>query len=129
MEYKITNVLMVSDFKTSTIEGEDISPKFNNDSQRNYFQAGFGNYSKFLADGNILYEINKDTRSWRRCSRTFNQRFEKDFPWSSKQSDFNVALFINSTAETGKFNITADLGNHNYNYYGIYAFNQLLILI
>jgi hypothetical protein len=61
VEYKITNVPAVSDFKTSTIEGEDISPKFNNDSQRNYFQAGFGNYSKFLADGNISYEINKDT--------------------------------------------------------------------
>ena len=43
VEYKITNVPMVSDFKTSTIEGEDISPKFNNDSQRNYFQVGYGN--------------------------------------------------------------------------------------
>ena len=47
VEYKITNVPMVSDFKTSTIEGEDISPKFNTDSQRNYFQVGYGNYSKF----------------------------------------------------------------------------------
>ena len=61
VEYKITNVPMISDFKTSTIEGEDISPKFNTDSQRNYFQVGYGNYSKFLADGNISYEINKDT--------------------------------------------------------------------
>ena len=55
VEYKITNVPMISDFKTSTIEGEDISPKFNTDSQRNYFQVGYGNYSKFLADGNISH--------------------------------------------------------------------------
>ena len=105
MEYKITNVPAVSDFKTSTIEGEDIS-RNSIMIVRNYFQAGwFGNYSKFL-DGNISYEINKDTGSWRRCSRTFYQWFEKEFPWSSKQSDFNVAAFINSTTETGKFNIT-----------------------
>ena len=59
VEYKITNVPMVSDFKTSTIEGEDISPKFNTDSQRNYFQAGYGNYSKFLADGNISHQLDQ----------------------------------------------------------------------
>ena len=61
VEYKITNVPMVSDFKTSTIEGEDISPKFNTDSQRNYFQVGYGNYSKFLADGNISHQLDKNT--------------------------------------------------------------------
>ena len=121
VDYKITNVPAVSDFKTSTIEGEDISPKFNNDSQRNYFQAGFGNYSKFLADGNISYEINKDTEVGVDVHGLSTNGLKKDFPWSSKQSDFNVAAFINSTTETGKFNITADLGNHNYNYYGIYA--------
>ena len=121
VDYKITNVPAVSDFKTSTIEGEDISPKFNNDSQRNYFQAGFGNYSKFLADGNISYEINKDTEVGVDVHGLSTNGLKKEFPWSSKQSDFNVAAFINSTTETGKFNITADLGNHNYNYYGIYA--------
>ena len=121
VDYKITNVPAVSDFKTSTIEGEDISPKFNNDSQRNYFQVGYGNYSKFLADGNISYEINKDTEVGVDVHGLSTNGLKKDFPWSSKQSDFNVAAFINSTAETGKFNITADLGNHNYNYYGIYA--------
>lgn len=121
VEYKITNVPMVSDFKTSTIEGEDISPKFNNDSQRNYFQVGYGNYSKFLADGNISYEINKDTEVGVDLHGLSTNGLKKEFPWSSKQSDFNIAAFINSTTETGKFNITADLGNHNYNYYGIYT--------
>lgn len=121
VEYKITNVPAVSDFKTSTIQGEDISPKFNNDSQRNYFQAGFGNYSKFLADANISYEIDDKTEVGVDVHGLSTNGLKKEFPWSSKQSDFNVAAFINSTTETGKFNITADFGNHNYNYYGIYA--------
>ena len=121
VEYKITNVPAVSDFKTSTIEGEDISPKFNNDSQRNYFQIGYGNYSKFLADGNLSYEISKDTEIGVDVHGLSANGLKKEFPWSSKQSDFNVAAFINSTTEMGKFNITADFGNHNYNYYGIYA--------
>ncbi len=121
VEYKITNVPAVSDFKTSTIEGEDISPKFNNDSQRNYFQAGFGNYSKFLADGNISYEINKDTEVGVDVHGLSTIGLKKEFPWSSKQSDFNAAAFLNSFSNKGKLNITADWGNHNYNYYGIYA--------
>ena len=121
VEYKITNVPAVSDFKTSTIEGEDISPKFNNDSQRNYFQAGFGNYSKFLADGNISYEINKDTEVGVDVHGLSTNGLTKDFSWSSKQSDFSAAAFLNSFSDKGKLNITADWGNHNYNYYGIYA--------
>lgn len=121
VEYKITNVPAVSDFKTSTIEGEDISPKFNNDSQRNYFQIGYGNYSKILADGNISYEIDKSTEVGLDVHGLSTNGLKKEFPWSSKRSDFNVAAFINSFSEKGKLNITADFGNHNYNYYGIYA--------
>lgn len=48
---------MISDFKTSTIKGEDISPKFNTGYNRNYFQLGYGNYGKFLVDGNVSGEI------------------------------------------------------------------------
>lgn len=121
VEYKITNVPMVSDFKTSTIEGEDISPKFNTDSQRNYFQAGFGNYSKFLADGNISYEIDDKTEVGVDLHGLTTNGLTKDFSWNSKRSDFNAAAFLNSFSDKGKLNITADWGNHNYNYYGIYA--------
>ena len=121
VEYKITNVPMVSDFKTSTIEGEDISPKFNTDSQRNYFQVGYGNYSKFLADGNISHQLDKNTEVGIDVHGITTNGLEKEYDWSSKQSDFNVAAFITSNTEKGKANITADFGNHNYNYYGIYA--------
>lgn len=121
VEYKITNVPAVSDFKTSTIQGEDISPKFNNDSQRNYFQAGFGNYSKFLADANISYEIDDKTEVGVDLHGLSTNGLTKDFSWNSKRSDFNAAAFLNSFSDKGKLNITADWGNHNYNYYGIYA--------
>lgn len=121
VEYKITNVPAVSDFKTSTIEGEDISPKFNNDSQRNFFQAGFGNYSKFLADANISYEIDDKTEVGVDLHGLTTNGLTKDFSWNSKRSDFNAAAFLNSFSDKGKLNITADWGNHNYNYYGIYA--------
>ena len=121
VEYKITNVPAVSDFKTSTIQGEDISPKFNNDSQRNYFQAGFGNYSKFLADANISYEIDDKTEVGVDLHGLSTNGLTKDFSWNSKRSDFNAAAFLNSFSNKGKLNITADWGNHNYNYYGIYA--------
>jgi hypothetical protein len=121
VEYKITNVPAVSDFKTSTIQGEDISPKFNNDSQRNYFQAGFGNYSKFLADANISYEIDDKTEVGVDLHGLTTNGLTKDFSWNSKRSDFNAAAFLNSFSDKGKLNITADWGNHNYNYYGIYA--------
>ena len=121
VDYKITNVPMVSDFKTSTIEGEDISPKFNTDSQRNYFQVGYGNYSKFLADGNISHQLDKNTEVGIDVHGITTNGLEKEYNWSSKQSDFNVAAFITSNTEKGKANITADFGNHNYNYYGNYA--------
>ena len=41
LKYDIVNVPPVSDFKTTEIQGEDISPKFNNDFQSNYFRLGY----------------------------------------------------------------------------------------
>ena len=55
--YEITNVPASSDFKTSVIQGEDISPKFDGEYQNNYFQIGMGNYGKILADGNISTKL------------------------------------------------------------------------
>ena len=38
-------------------DGEDISPKFSNDYQSNYFRLGYGNYGKFLADANVSGKV------------------------------------------------------------------------
>ncbi len=53
VKYNITDVPAVSDFKTSTIQGEDVAPKFDGTAQNNYFQFGMGNYGKILLDGNV----------------------------------------------------------------------------
>jgi hypothetical protein len=49
VKYTITDVPAVSDFKTSTIQGEDVTPKFDGTAQNNYIQFGMGNYGKILA--------------------------------------------------------------------------------
>jgi hypothetical protein len=48
VKYTITDVPAVSDFKTSTIQGEDVTPKFDGTAQNNYIQFGMGNYGKIL---------------------------------------------------------------------------------
>ncbi|WP_228426012.1 hypothetical protein [Chryseobacterium carnipullorum] len=45
--------LRVSDFKTSTIQGQDVTPKFDGTAQNNYVQFGMGNFGKILSDANI----------------------------------------------------------------------------
>ncbi|MGZ5188171.1 MAG: TonB-dependent receptor, partial [Kaistella sp.] len=60
VNYDITDVPAASDFKTSVIQGEDISPKFDADYQNNYFQLGMGNFGKILADGNISTTLEND---------------------------------------------------------------------
>jgi hypothetical protein len=49
VQYNITDVPAVSDFKTSTIQGADVTPKFDGTAQNNYIQFGMGNFGKFWA--------------------------------------------------------------------------------
>lgn len=46
---------------------------------------------------------------------------KKDYDWKSKQTSATIGAFLNSYGEKGKFNINAEYGLNNYNYYGIYA--------
>src|SRR5690606_28383536 len=61
VNYNLTNVPAASDFATSTIEGEDISPKLGSDYQDNYLQFGMGNFGKVLFDGNVSYILESKT--------------------------------------------------------------------
>lgn len=121
VKYTITDVPAVSDFKTSTIQGEDVAPKFDGNQQNNYFQIGGGNYGRFLMDGNISktlenkYEIGGDIHF------LSTSGLKKDYDWSSKQTDLKISPYINYFGEKGKFNASADFGRSDYNYYGIYA--------
>lgn len=46
---------------------------------------------------------------------------KKVYNWDSTQSSANIGAYLNGSGEKGKFNINADYGLNDYNYYGIYA--------
>lgn len=119
--YDITNVAASSDFKTSLIQGEDISPKFDAEYQNNYFQLGMGNYGKILADGNISTELENGMEVGADVHFLSTAGLRKVYDWKSKQNSADIGLYLNSYGETGKFSINADYGLNDYNYYGIYA--------
>ena len=119
--YDITNVPASSDFKTSLIQGEDISPKFDAEYQNNYFQLGMGNYGKILADGNISTELENGMEVGADVHFLSTAGLRKVYDWKSKQNSADVGLYLNSYGEKGKFSINADYGLNDYNYYGIYA--------
>lgn len=119
--YNITNVPASSDFKTSLIQGEDISPKFEAENQNNYFQLGMGNYGKILADGLISTTLENDMEVGADVHFLSTSGLKKVHDWNSKQSSANVGAFLNSYGELGKFSVNADYGLNDYNYYGIYA--------
>ncbi|MCZ2085687.1 MAG: TonB-dependent receptor [Flavobacteriales bacterium] len=119
--YNITNVPASSDFKTSLIQGEDISPKFEAENQNNYFQLGMGNYGKILADGLISTKLENDMEVGGDVHFLSTNGLKNVYNWDSKQSSANIGAFLNSYGELGKFSINADYGLNDYNYYGIYA--------
>ena len=119
--YDITNVPASSDFKTSLIQVEDISPKFDAEYQNNYFQLGMGNYGKILADGNISTELENGMEVGADVHFLSTAGLRKVYDWKSKQNSADVGLYLNSYGEKGKFSINADYGLNDYNYYGIYA--------
>lgn len=121
LKYDIVNVPPVSDFKTSEIVGEDISPKFSNDYQDNYFRLDYGNYGKFLADANISGKIQENVEIGADAHYLSTSGLKKVYDWSSKQNEAKVGVFSNIYMEAGKFNIDANYDFNNYNYYGIYA--------
>lgn len=125
LKYDIVNVSPVSDFKTTEIQSEDISPKFSNDYQSNYFRLGYGNYGKFLADANISGKIQDNVEIGADAHYLSTSGLKKDYDWDSKQNEAKIGVFSNIYTETGKFNIDANYAFNNYNYYGIYALTPL----
>ncbi|SIS64406.1 TonB dependent receptor [Chryseobacterium ureilyticum] len=121
VKYSITDVPAVSDFKTSTIQGEDVAPKFEGTAQNNYVQFGMGNYGKILLDGNVSKTLENKFEVGADVHLLSTSGLKKDYDWKSKQTSATIGAFLNSYGEKGKFNINAEYGLNNYNYYGIYA--------
>ena len=121
LKYDIVNVPPVSDFKTTEIQGEDISPKFSNDYQSNYFRLGYGNYGKFVGDANVSGKIQENVEVGADVHYLSTSGLKKEYDWSSKQNQAKIGGYANIYTEKGKFNIDANYAFNNYNYYGIYA--------
>ena len=121
LKYDIVNVPPVSDFKTTEIQGEDISPKFSNDYQSNYFRLGYGNYGKFVGDANVSGKIQENVEVGADVHYLSTSGLKKDYDWDSKQNQAKIGGYANIYTEKGKFNIDANYAFNNYNYYGIYA--------
>jgi hypothetical protein len=121
VQYKITDVPAVSDFKTSTIQGEDVAPKFEGTAQNNYVQFGMGNYGKILGDANISKTLKNKLEVGGDFHFLSTQGLKKEYDWDSKQSSATIGAFVNSYGDKGKLNLNAEYGLNNYNYYGIYA--------
>ncbi|WP_312991826.1 TonB-dependent receptor [Chryseobacterium flavum] len=121
VRYTITDVPAVSDFKTSTIQGEDVTPKFDGTAQNNYLQFGMGNYGKILLDGNVSKTLENKIEVGGDVHVLSTSGLKKDYDWKSKQTSATFGAFLNSYGDKGKFNVNAEYGLNNYNYYGIYA--------
>ncbi|AZA55229.1 TonB-dependent receptor [Chryseobacterium sp. G0201] len=121
VKYTITDVPAVSDFKTSTIQGQDVTPKFDGTAQNNYIQFGMGNYGKILGDMNISKTLENKLEVGVDAHFLSTLGLKKEYAWDSKQSAATIGAFLNSYGEKGKFNLNAEYGLNNNNYYGIYA--------
>ncbi|MGN7757143.1 TonB-dependent receptor [Chryseobacterium sp. 22532] len=121
VKYTITDVPAVSDFKTSTIQGQDVTPKFEGTAQNNYVQFGMGNFGKILADANISKTLDNKLEVGADFHFLSTLGLKKEYAWDSKQSSTAIGAYLNSYGEKGKFNLHAQYGLDNNRYYGIYA--------
>ncbi|NML70065.1 TonB-dependent receptor [Chryseobacterium sp. RP-3-3] len=121
VKYTITDVPAVSDFKTSTIQGQDVTPKFEGTAQNNYLQFGMGNFGKILGDANISKTLDNKLEVGADFHFLSTLGLKKEYDWDSKQSSTSIGAYLNSYGEKGKFNLNAQYGLDNNRYYGIYA--------
>lgn len=122
VQYEITDVPALSDFKTTELEGSDMTPQFDNEFQRNYLRFGVGNYGKFLGDGSFSTNIDEKLEVGANLHFLSTSGLKKLYDWESKHSTTELSAFLNHYGEKGKLNLNIGYGQDHYNYYGIYAF-------
>lgn len=120
LRYDIVNVPAVSDFKTSKIQGTDITPKLQNEYANNYFRIGYGNYGKFLADGNISKTLENKIEIGADVHYLSTSGLKKLYTWDSDQSTGTFAAYGKHYGEMGKTSVQAEYTRKDYNLYGIY---------
>ncbi len=121
VKYDVMDVPAVSDFKTSTIQGSDISPKFDTQYQNNFVRFGMGNFGKILGDANFSKILENKVEVGGNAHFFSTNGLEKQYAWNSESSTAEIGAFLNHYGEKGKFNLNAQFDLDDYNYYGIYA--------
>ncbi|MBS1571940.1 MAG: TonB-dependent receptor [Bacteroidetes bacterium] len=122
LKYQIKDVAAVSDFKTSTIERTDISPKFNTENYRNFVRFGMGNFGKILGDANISTQLENNFEAGADVHYLSTTGLKNLYDWDSNSSKANIAAYLNHYGDKARLNVTVEYDLDNYNYYGIYAF-------
>ena len=105
IHYDITDVPAVSDFQTSTLEGEDIQPDFHSQYNNNFVRVGMGNYGKILGDASLAKMFTDDIELGVDLHFLSTKGLKKVYPWESKQSTMDLSAFMNHYGEKGNLNI------------------------
>lgn len=94
VKYTITDVPAVSDFKTSTIQGADVTPKFDGTAQNNYIQFGMGNFGKILGDANISKTLENKIEVGADAHFLSTQGLKKNMPGIPNKVLQRLVLFL-----------------------------------
>ena len=121
LRYDIVDVQPVSEFKTSEIEGADLSPEFKTNYQRNFVRLGMGNYGKVLGDGNISAQLNDRWEAGADVHYLSTSGLKNEYPWDSDAAKGDFGAFLNYYGGSGKAGVEARYLLNDYHFYGIYA--------
>lgn len=124
IEYTITNIPLLSDFKTSLIQGEDLSPNQAGEHFDNYVRFGIGNYGKILGDAGFTAKLGENTDLNAAVHINSTSGLKKIYPWKSTATDLELKAGVNHYLESGKLNANVGFDLDAFHYYGIYAFND-----
>ena len=121
MNYDITDIPAVSDFRTSQITQEDVSPKFVRSFRNNYLRVAGGNYGALLADGNVTFSVNKSTEIGADVHFYNTVGSDKVSLYDNFENKGQVHLFGNHYGEKAKLLTEIGYDRHQYNFYGVSA--------
>lgn len=81
---------------------------------------GYGNYGKFLADGNISKTLENKIEVGADVHYLSTNGLKKIYTWDSNHSTANLAVYGKHYGEKGKASLQAEYTRNDYNFYGIY---------
>ena len=124
IEYTITNIPLLSDFKTTLIQGEDLSPNQPGEHFDNYVRFGIGNYGKILGDAGFTAKLGANTDLNAAVHVNSTSGLKKIYPWKSTATDADFKAGIDHYFPSGQLNANVGFNLDAFHYYGIYGFDD-----